>query len=57
MKPSDNIQLELSKEEAHSLLCLLESNTNCGEITFPGNTKEQSKMLIKLRYLLSQSLG
>jgi hypothetical protein len=56
MKLSDNIQLELTKEEAHTLLSFLESNTHWGEITFPGSTQEQSETLIKLRYLLSQSL-
>jgi hypothetical protein len=56
MKFSDNIQLELTKEEAYALFLLLQLNIECGEIQDSRILSEQSDMLVNLKNLIEGSV-
>jgi hypothetical protein len=56
MKLSDNIQLELTKEEAYALFLLLEMINELGEIQYSRISSEQSDMLVNLKNLIEGSV-
>jgi hypothetical protein len=57
MKLSDNIHLELTKEEAYALFLLLEQNIKWGEIEDTRISSEQSDMLVNLKNLIEGSVS